>query len=70
MTVLQKLWRLMGFGGVSEAKFRESIYPPARIIFIGRVLDERMRRYTCAVQSFVEGRMAFEGVIRGIGLKM
>lgn len=61
---------VMGFGGVTDAKFRESIYPPARIIFIGRVLDSRARRYTCAVQSFVEGRMAFEGVIRGIGLKL
>lgn len=61
---------VMGFGGITDAKFRESIYPPARIILVGHVDDSRARRYTCTVQAFVDGKMAFEGVIRGIALKI
>ncbi|HPF39127.1 MAG TPA: 3-hydroxyacyl-ACP dehydratase FabZ family protein [Phycisphaerae bacterium] len=61
---------IMGFGGITDAKFRESIYPPARVILVARVTDDRARRYTCHVQSFVNGSMAFEGVIRGVALKI
>lgn len=61
---------VMGFGGITDAKFRESIYPPAQILLVARVVDPRARRYTCAVQSFVNGSMAFEGTIRGIALKL
>lgn len=61
---------VMGFGGISDAKFRDSVYPPSRILLIAEVIDKRMRRYTCAVQAFVEGRMAFEGEIKGIALNL
>ncbi len=61
---------VMGFGGIDKAKFRDSVFPPARIIFVGRALDRRLRKFRCVVQAFVEGRMAFEGEIAGIRLKM
>lgn len=61
---------VMGFGGITDAKFRDSIYPPARILLVAHVIDPRARRYTCAVQAFVNDTMAFEGTIRGIALKM
>ncbi len=61
---------IMGFGGVDKAKFRDSIYPPARIIFIGRPTDTRLRRFRSEVQGFVDGTMAFEAEISGIRLKM
>ncbi len=61
---------VMGFGGISDAKFRISVYPPSRILLVAHVVDTRMRRYTCAVQAFVDGTMAFEGVIKGIALDM
>ena len=60
---------IMGFGGINNAKFRESVFPPARIILVARAIDTRLRRFACGVQSFVDGRMAFEGEIRGIMLK-
>ncbi len=61
---------IMGFAGIDEAKFRDSIFPPARIIFVGHVIDTRMRKFQCRVQSFVNGRMAFEGIIAGTKLKI
>ncbi|MCB9858527.1 MAG: beta-hydroxyacyl-ACP dehydratase [Phycisphaerales bacterium] len=61
---------IMGFGGITDAKFRESVYPPARILLIAHVVEPRTRRYTCAVQAFVNNVMAFEGTIRGIALKI
>ncbi len=61
---------IMGFGGVDNAKFRDSIYPPARVVFIGRSTDTRLRRFRCEVQGFVDGTMAFEAAISGIRLKM
>ncbi|MCG8404032.1 MAG: beta-hydroxyacyl-ACP dehydratase [Phycisphaerales bacterium] len=61
---------VMGFGGVDKGKFRDSIYPPARLIFVGRAIDLRMRKFRCEVQAFANGRMAFEAEIAGIRLKM
>ena len=61
---------IMGFGGIDGAKFRDSVMPPARIIFAGKSLDTRERKFICAVQAFVDGRMAFEGRISGIRLKL
>ncbi len=61
---------IMGFGGVDGAKFRDSIYPPARIILIGRPTDTRQRRFRSEVQGFVDGKMAFEAEISGIRLKI
>ncbi len=61
---------VLGFSGIERAKFRDSIYPPARVILVGRAFDQRLRKFRCEVQAFVDGRMAFEGEIAGIRLKM
>lgn len=60
----------MGFGGIDRAKFRNSVIPPARIIFIAKALDTRERMFSCEVQAFVDGKMTFEGRITGIRLKI
>ncbi|MFQ5429351.1 MAG: 3-hydroxyacyl-ACP dehydratase FabZ family protein [Phycisphaerae bacterium] len=61
---------VMGFGGIQDAKFRDSVYPPARLIFVGCAIDRRIRRFISEVQAFVDGRMVFEGRIAGIRLKL
>jgi len=61
---------IMGFAGVDRAKFRDSIFPPARVILIGRPTDTRLRRFQCEIQGFVDGKMAFEAAISGIRLKI
>lgn len=61
---------IMGFGGIDVAKFRDSVFPPARIILVGKALDTRERMFSCGVQAFVNSRMVFEGRITGIRLKI
>lgn len=61
---------IMGFAGVDEVKFRDSVIPPTRIILVGQALDKRERRFKCVIQSFVKGNMAFEGIISGMRLKL
>ena len=56
----------LGFGGVDDAKFRIAVMPPARVILVGRALDNRKRRFICEIQAFVDGTMAFEGTITGM----
>ncbi|HWL94303.1 MAG TPA: 3-hydroxyacyl-ACP dehydratase FabZ family protein [Phycisphaerae bacterium] len=60
---------IMGFAGIEGAKFRDSIFPPARIILVAKAIDTRLRKFQSLVQGFVGGKMAFEGVISGTVLK-
>lgn len=60
---------VMGFGGVEKGKFRDSVYPPSKLILVGRAIDLRLRKFRCEIQGFVNGRMAFECEIAGIRLK-
>lgn len=61
---------VMGFGAIDKAKFRDSVYPPARVIFVARSISERSRKFICEIQAFVAGKMAFEGRITGMRLKI
>ncbi len=62
--------RIMGFGGIDNAKFRDSVYPPARVIFVAQAVSRRSRKFVCDIQAFVEGKMVFEGRITGMRLKI
>lgn len=61
---------VMGFGGIDRCKFRDSVFPPARVILVGRATDLRIRKFTCDIQGFVDGKMVFEAEIAGIRLKL
>ncbi|MFB3891560.1 MAG: 3-hydroxyacyl-ACP dehydratase FabZ family protein [Phycisphaerae bacterium] len=56
----------LGFGGVTDVKFRGSVVPGKRVILVGRLLDERPRRCIGATQGFVDGQMVYEGTITGM----
>jgi 3-hydroxyacyl-[acyl-carrier-protein] dehydratase len=58
--------RFIGFGGVSEVKFRGAIEPPARFLVIGKAIELRSRRTVCQAQGFVNGTMVFEAAITGM----
>lgn len=58
----------MGFGGIDEAKFRDSVVPPARIVLACRAVDIRKRRIICDTQAYVEKKIVFEGRITGMRL--
>ena len=66
--LLMKHTRFLGFGGIDETKFRESIAPPAKLYLVGRAEQLKPRRTICAIQGFVEGRMVFESRITGLAM--
>lgn len=59
----------MGFGGVDQCKFRGAVIPPARVILIGRAVEQRSRRFVSAVQAYVQDAMVFEGLVSGLPLR-
>ena len=58
--------RFVGLGGIDEAKFRGAISPPARLILLGRLIENRSRRFVCAAQGLVNGVQVFEAKITGM----
>jgi 3-hydroxyacyl-[acyl-carrier-protein] dehydratase len=55
----------IGFGGVTECKFRSAVVPPARMLLLGQKMWERHGRVHCQVQGLVEGQIAFEVGVTG-----
>lgn len=58
----------VGFGGVDACRFREMIIPPARLVLVARVTDNRPRRVRGDVQGLVDGRLAFQASIAGMAV--
>ncbi len=56
----------IGFAGVDDVKFRGAVTPGNRIIMLGRMVEQRPRRYTGDTQAFVDGKMVYEGRITGM----
>ena len=55
----------IGFGGVTEVKFRAPVSPGCRMYILGLKLWERHKRIQCQVQGIVEGKLVFEAAITG-----
>ncbi len=58
--------RFIGFGGIENVKFRGTVTPGCRLIIIGKLLENRSRRFKCQCQGFVDGQMVFEALIIGM----
>jgi 3-hydroxyacyl-[acyl-carrier-protein] dehydratase len=60
-------WKgFIGFGGVSDVKFRGQVTPPCRMLILGQKIWERHKRIACRVQGVVAGQMMFEAEIMGV----
>ena len=59
----------VAFGGIDKAKFRDSVIPPARILFSCRAVEMRTRRIICDTQAYVDRKLVFEGTITGMFLR-
>ena len=59
----------IGFGGVGDCKFRQSVTPGSRLVILGVGQDFRARRIVCRTQGVVDGRLVFEAVITGMILR-
>jgi 3-hydroxyacyl-[acyl-carrier-protein] dehydratase len=56
----------IGFGGVTDVKFRGQVTPGMKLILLGKILELRARRTIGATQGFVNGTMVYEGTITGM----
>lgn len=59
----------IGFGGVDDCKFRETVVPPARLYIIGVGVDYRPRRIVSDTQGVMDGKLVFEARITGLTLR-
>lgn len=58
----------IGFGGVTDVKFRGQVTPGAKLILLGKIVELRPRRAVGLTQGFVDGSMVYEGAITGMML--
>lgn len=58
--------KFMGFAGVDDVKFRDTIVPPARFVIVGKAMEYKPRRTIIQAQGFVGATMVFEAVITGM----
>ena len=66
---LQGTNAFIGFGGVDDCKFRETVVPPARLYIIGVGVDYRPRRIVSDTQGVMDGKLVFEARITGLTLR-
>ena len=64
-----EMWEgFVGFGGVTDVKFRAQVTPGVRMYVIGLKTWERHGRICCDVQGVVKGQICFEASIVGAKL--
>lgn len=57
----------LGFGGMSEVRFRLPVVPKSRLVLMARVVEVRVRRRAeFAFQGYVDNRMVFSGNMIGV----
>jgi 3-hydroxyacyl-[acyl-carrier-protein] dehydratase len=56
----------IGFGGVTECKFRQMVEPECRLYLLAQKISERHGRLCSRVQGLVRGDLVFEAEVMGI----
>lgn len=59
----------LGFGGVENCKFRDTVVPPARLYLICVGVDYRSRRIVSNTQGVRDGKLVFEAQITGLTIR-
>lgn len=61
--------QMVGFGGMEEVRFRDSVFPGDRLYVATELLKARRgRMIVCQFQGFVDDRIVVDGQIKGIPL--
>ncbi len=60
--------RFFGFAGLSGVKFRGQVLPGDRLIMVTKLRQRKSRISAFDCQGYVNGRMVFEGTIRGMAM--
>ena len=56
----------VGFGGITDAKFRSTVVPGNRLYLLAHAILLKKRKKTFRVQGIVDGTMVFEATIEGL----
>jgi 3-hydroxyacyl-[acyl-carrier-protein] dehydratase len=56
----------IGFSGIEETKFRETVVPGDRLYLLGHIDKVRSRQFMASVQGIVRDKMAFDTIISGM----
>ncbi len=56
----------IGFGGVEDCKFRQSVEPGVRLYLLAKQMPGRHRRFKSTMQGLVNGQIVFEATIIGV----
>lgn len=56
----------IGFAGIEEAKFRQTVIPGQRLLLLGKLTKYNPRKFTFAVQGLVNTAMVFEVTVSGM----
>jgi 3-hydroxyacyl-[acyl-carrier-protein] dehydratase len=64
---LLKAGDFMGFGGMDQVRFRQAVFPPARVIFLAKAVRIRPRVVAqFKFQAYVNDKLAMEGELLGM----
>jgi 3-hydroxyacyl-[acyl-carrier-protein] dehydratase len=58
----------IGFSGIDETKFRETVIPGNRLYLLGHIHKVRSRQFSAKVQGVINDKLAFETVISGMNV--
>ena len=56
----------IGFAGIDETKFRETVVPGDRLYLLSYIHKVRSRQFSAKVQGVVNDKMAFDTIISGM----
>lgn len=56
----------IGFSGIDETRFRETVVPGNRLYLLGYINKVRSRQFSAIVQGVVNDKMAFDTIITGM----
>lgn len=56
----------IGFAGIKNAKFRETVVPGERLYLIGCMEKIRSRQFTARIQGLVGDRLIFDTIVSGM----
>lgn len=56
----------IGFSGIEEAKFRQTVVPGQRLLLLGKLVKYNPRRFSFSVQGIVNDAMVFEVIVSGM----
>jgi 3-hydroxyacyl-[acyl-carrier-protein] dehydratase len=56
----------IGFSGIGNTKFRQTVVPGDRLYLLGHIDKVRSRQFSASVQGVVDNKIAFDTIISGM----